>query len=191
MPVGTIVHSEFEVIKIDDLRSICEHTITSTEEPAPPKPQPKAQPVRKPVQPVRPATQQLTVQSILQTVEQRKAQPKAQPRLTVPEVDATVSADVIEAAKRPPKLRSDLSTAPAAIQAVMRLPVEARFDDSLDGYTQEEIDELMNGPREFEPIASGSPVNPFDSNFNVPRPSASQTQQQARKAGKPVSVFDR
>jgi hypothetical protein len=177
---GSVVISEALVVN-----GICEHTVLKVCEPKTvevrevPKPQPKRQVI--PVQPVA-----VTVDQIVRQAEQRKAQP----RLAVPKEDAPVSADVIEAAKRPPKLRNDLSTAPAAIQAVMRLPVDARFDDSLDGYTQEEIDELMDGPREVEPIASGSPMNPFDSNFVVERPSAPQQQQVPRRGNRPVSKFD-
>jgi hypothetical protein len=181
MPVGTIVHSEFEIIKIDELRSICEHVIVSIELP---KPQAKAPAPPKPLPHVPDAP--LTVEQIVQRVEQRK-----QLRAAIPKEDEPVSEEIVERAKVPPKIKSDFATAPAVVQAVLKVPLEQRFDGDLSAYSPEEIEELTQGPRvELQHIGGGKPTNPFDSGFDVERPSAPQQPGPKRKKSGPVSVFD-
>jgi len=171
IPLGTVVLSEFEVIKIDDSRSICEHAIVSTEEPRPVVQ--AAVPVRSatPVQPVK----ALTVDQIVKQVEQRKTQ-----RAALPQVDAPVDEATIARAKVPPKIKSDISTAPAAIQRI--------FDGDIEGLTASEIAELTRGPRTEVESGDGEPLNPFSNDFSA---SPQQSQGPVRRGNKPQSVFDR
>src|SRR6266404_518030 len=76
LPIGTRIESDFSVES-----GLCEHLIVSVTEP---KPEPKP----------------LTVEEIIRQVDSRETQPK---RAALPEVDAPVTQDIIEAAKRPPK----------------------------------------------------------------------------------------
>jgi hypothetical protein len=157
IPIGTLIESEFSVES-----GLCEHFIVSVTEPKP-VPVPKV----------------LTVADILQHVEAKKAQPK-QPSLALPKEDAPVDEATIARAKVPPRIKSNIATAPAAIQAAAKIPLEEIFDGDLEGYTANELAELR-GSRTYEPM------NPFDSNFVVERPSAPQV----RRGNKPQSVFDR
>ncbi len=166
LPIGTLIESEFSVES-----GLCEHLIVSVKEPKP-VPVPKV----------------LTVADILQHVEAKKTQPK---RAALPEADV-VSEEIIAKAKIPPRIKSNISTAPAAVQAVMKLPVDARFDGDLSGYSPEEIAELTRGPRtEYEPIGDGEPVSPFFNDFSASPTKPQQGPGPVRGGNKPVSPFDR
>ncbi len=171
IPVGSLIESTFELSY-----GVCEHVIEAVHEFAPetePEPQP-----------------QITVQNILQTIERKSqptpnAQPKAAPRLALPKEDEPVSADVIERAKVPPKIKVDVSTAPAGAQAAAKMPIVQRYEYALD---EDELREL-NSIRGFhEPIGGSAPVSPFDSKFSA---SPTATQQPQVKRNRPISVFDR
>src|SRR5258706_2785906 len=169
--VGSKWRSTVEVVG-----GLCEHEVTDIREPVAPRPEP----IRQPLPTLQ--TKPLTVQSILATVEKRTA--KA--RTVLPKEDAPVDEATIKLAAIPPRIKSNIATAPAATQAAAKVPLEQRFDGDLEGYSQAEIEELMRGPREVESVGDGEPLSPFDSSF-----SASPAQQQpTRKAGKPVSRFD-
>jgi len=72
--------------------------------------------------PVQPA-KALTVDQIVKQIEQRKTQPIQPKRAALPEADAPVDEATIARAEVPPRIKSDISTAPSAVQAVMKLPV--------------------------------------------------------------------
>src|SRR5258708_13370976 len=87
---------------------------------------------------------QIMGQNILQTIERKSqptpnAQPKAAPRLALPKEDEPVSADVIERAKVPPKIKVDVSTAPAGARAAAKMPIVQRYEYRLD---ENELPEL-------------------------------------------------
>src|SRR5258708_1594837 len=173
---GLVTNSEV-ISEVSVVNGICEHQVLEVREPYVPAPKPE--PIRQPLP--TPQTKPLTVESILKSVEAKKAQP----RLAVPKTDAPTSDEIIAKAKIPPKVRVDLSTSPAGIQAAAKIPREEIFAGDLEGFSASEIEELRTGIH-AEPISGAEPLSPFASSF-----SASPAQQQpTRKAGKPVSRFD-
>src|SRR5258706_14422107 len=114
LPIGTLIESDFSVES-----GLCEHLIVSVTEPKP-VPIPKV----------------LTVADILQHVEAKKTQPK---RAALPETDV-VSEEIIAKAKIPPRIKSNIGTAPAATQAAAKVSLEQRFDGDLEGDSQAEIE---------------------------------------------------
>ncbi len=152
LTVGALVESEFE-----NSFGICEHSIVAIHELAP---EFEPEPVRQ---------LQVTVQNILQTVDRRKAQPKV-----TTFKDEPASDEIIAKAKIPPKIKVDLSSAPAIAQAAARMPIDRRYEFDLDEDEMREVNSIRGID---EPISDGGqPVNPFDRSFNPERPSAQRKQ---------------
>src|SRR6267154_2830611 len=179
-----LVTNSVVISETSTVNGICEHTVLKIREPFTPAPKPEPIRPTRTVQPEQRAP--LTVDQIGATAEQRKAQPK-QPRLAVPREDAPVSQQIIEAAKKVPKLRSDFSTMPAAARAAMPAVTQAviehrlDFDGDLGEYTAEELAELRGSRTEVESISDGEPMSPFDNSFSA-SPTA-QHQQHAPRRG--------
>lgn len=189
-PVGSFVESEFEIVY-----GVCEHTVLAIHELAP-EPEPEVT-VQKIVQaaidsrglPVNPLNPSIHIDRARPGVHRVRVQSLDRATGNGAETfdDAPVSAEVIERAKVPPKIKVDLATSPLIAQTAARMPVEKRYEFNLD---PEELAELNSIRGIDEPIGGGAPVNPFDSNFDA-RPSAQAKPQAPRRPGKPVSVFDR
>jgi hypothetical protein len=188
--VGSLVESTFEV-----KFGLCEHEPIRVTPPkaaaAPAKPavKPAGTIVHK-VQPLAKIPAALSVQAILAAAERKNMPAPPRPaRLASPKEDVMPDAETIARAAKPPKIKSDLSTAPAIAQAAAKIPFEdGVFDGDTSLLTPEEIRELSEGPR-HEPISTGKPMNPFDSGFDAGRPSPEEAKAPRRKKG-PVSVFD-
>lgn len=180
-PVETIVYSTFE-----KEHGFCEHSIEKSVAAGMPAPvmKPAATIIKKP-QPPAVVPPQLSVQAILAAAERKKLPkpPPPPPRLALPKEYVMPTAEEIARAAKPPKIKSNMATAPQ--RSSDALEAEAMFDGDVSGLTAAEIAELR-GPRRVE-APTGQAISPFDSNFDAGR----NPKEPARRSNKPISVFDR
>jgi hypothetical protein len=182
--LGSTVESTWEI-----KCGLCEHEITKVTPPyvAPAAVKPLPTIVRT-VKPPAVVPPQLSVQAILAAAERKKLPkpPPPPPRLALPKEDVMPTEEEIARAARPPKLKSDLSTAPALVKEAMKIPFEDRFDCDMDGMSEADLAALRNP----EPLhtSGGKPVSPFANEFTA-KPSP-EDEKKARRGIRPVSVFD-
>jgi hypothetical protein len=148
LPLGALIESEFEVVY-----GLCEHVVISvnTFDDLESEPEPVAKPT--------------LTSAPKSAVDGAIAAP--QPHVA----DKPVSADVIERAKVPPKIKSNFSTAPPAVRAAVAAATAATKTANLDRYEfpispedAAELSRIHNGT-DIE-VGGGAAVNPFSSNFD-------------------------
>lgn len=163
LEVGSMVTSNAEVQD-----GVCEHYDVQIAQ----VPKPAAPVAKVPVAPVAakpkamPAPKVITAQDILTAREKPKRTP-------LPDVDPPTPPEIIELAKRPPRIKSNPATAPVRSANV---PIETGFEFDITGLTPSEIAELHGGARattESVSAVAGRPSNPFADDFDPRNPASS------------------